>query len=210
MPFLHRLRAPEGRARRVTWQKGLVVCALLAFNAALALPAARVSWEPGAPPHAVSGFAVMMTSALYYPSNGLLLVGPRGAWIVRQFRGPTVQRLFTWAHVASLLFVAAAPLVLRHTNPLLATSPSSAALEMSLAIGFYVWVAAHALMTVALALPVWGAAAAQRDARQELRLLHDKWVRGADPHGAPAGADPDPADELDPFVDGPTLDSETR
>jgi hypothetical protein len=80
--------------------------------------------------------------------------------------------MFTILAVISLSFVAMAPTMVDHIFPL-DEDGQATFLE-----GFYVWVAAHVLMTLAIALPLWGDDRREelQQLRGELEALERKWA----------------------------------
>jgi hypothetical protein len=162
----------EYRALRVRLQKGLIIASLLAFTASLLMPAVRVHLDEIDPGTVGRGVQCLVMSEPYYASNVLLYTGPAWCWVLRRRRGPTMGAMLTIAAVLSLAFVVMAPAMIGEVFPL---DEDGTATFLA---GFYVWVGAHALMTVALALPLWGDDRREELAqlRGELAALERKWA----------------------------------
>jgi hypothetical protein len=127
----------------------------------------------------MSGAACAVMSKPHYPSNAWLLTAPLVCWLLRQRQGAAAAALVGAAAVASLAFVAATP---AFGVPGIA---ASVATDMSLAIGFKMWVGAHALITVALLTPVYGRNVEREQLDREFAELHRRWT-SPDPAGAPS------------------------
>jgi hypothetical protein len=163
----------EHRELRVRLQKVLIIASLLTFMVSLYLPAVRVHVDDIDQEGTVGlGVQCLVMSKLHYPSNVLLYTGPAWCWVLRRRRGPTMGAMLTIVAVLSMAFVVMAPGMVEDVFPL-GDEGHAAFLP-----GFYVWVGAHLLMTVAIGLPLWGDDRREemQQLRGELAALERKWV----------------------------------
>jgi hypothetical protein len=169
----------SARESRIRVQKVGVVVALLVFAVSLALPAMEYIPSGSAEVARVPGFTCAAISKPHYASNVLFFLAPLFCWMARQCRRAVGPMFLTLLAVASLVFVSITP-----KFPGVAKTAFGAS-EVTFLHGFYVWVVAHAIMTVALAVPVWGGKVQIEDLSGELERLEGKWTGHA---GAGAAA----------------------
>lgn len=166
-------RSRSPRARRIVAQKALIVAALVTFTLSLPLPAIHVDVpsEPRGPLSAISGLSCLLLSKAHYASNILLmLVAPLACWAVRYCRLPWLPLGIAAVALASFAFVLATPL----PPPPLKLPPTFGPVRFG--VGFWVWALSHALMTAAVATPVWGVDPEDVALARDRRRLRDKWL----------------------------------
>lgn len=170
--LISRLTDPEYREGRVRVQKGLIISSLLTFMASLFLPAVSVTIEEIDSANRVNGVTCLVMSGPYYATNALLYTGALWCWVLRRRRGPTLGAMLTIVAVLSLAYATMAPTMLEQIYPLAGEG------HATFLVGFYVWLGAHFLMTLAIGLPLWGDAQREelRQLRGELEALERKWV----------------------------------
>lgn len=153
-------------------QKGLIIASLLAFTASLLLPAVRVHLDEIDAGTVARGGQCLVMSEPYYASNVLLYTGPAWCWVLRRRTGPMMGAMLGIAAVLSMAFVVMAPGMVDQVFPLDEEG------HATFLAGFYVWVGAHALMMLAIGLPMWGDDRREELARLrgELEALERKWA----------------------------------
>jgi hypothetical protein len=160
----------SARESRVRVQKVGVVLALLVYAVSLGLPAMEYTPAGSAGVIRVPGFTCAAISKPHYASNVLFFLAPLFCWMARQCRRAVGPMFLTLLAVASLVFVSLTP-----KFPGVAKT-AFAASDVTFLHGFYVWAVAHAIMTVALSVPVWGGKVEIEDLSGELERLEGKWT----------------------------------
>src|SRR5687768_9296204 len=140
--------------------------------ASLFLPAVSVTIEEIGGANVGNGVTCLVMSRPYYATNGLLYTGALWCWVLRRRRGPTLGAMLTIVAVLSLAYASMAPTMLEQIYPLAGEG------HATFLVGFYAWLGAHLMMTLAIALPLWGDSQWEelRQLRGELEALERKWV----------------------------------
>jgi hypothetical protein len=170
--LISRLTEPEYRGGRVRVQKALIIASLLTFMASLFLPAVSVTIEEIGSVNVGNGVTCLVMSGPYYATNAFLYTGALWCWVLRRRRGPAMGAMLSIVGVLSLAFAAMAPTMVEQIYPLAGEG------HATFLVGFYAWLVAHLLMTLAIALPLWGDSQGEelRQLRGELEALERKWV----------------------------------
>lgn len=162
----------SNRWGRIKLQKWLFRASVAMFIVALFLPSVKRDQEMDDAGnlhdvYAIGAYCALVSIPHLLP-NALLLASPLFGWVLRRSRAASFPAFMAALALISLVCVIATPWA-----PSIGPWHNLGA-GQTFGVGFYVWVAAHALMTFGICVPVWGPADQDVELRRGFPVIQGK------------------------------------